>query len=145
MSVPSAPPPDQGSVDPPGPAASGCNAFTIGIVDDDDDVRSALEAMLESHGYATCAFGSAEALLAFPGLGQLAGVITDLQMPGMGGIELIQVLKSRAIPSILITAFATPVIERQAHAAGVHCFLRKPFGSDRLIEALETMMGRPAS
>lgn len=141
--MPSAPPAEPGRLGPPEQGHASAATNIIGIVDDDDDVRSALEALLESHGYATSAFATAEALLASPQAERLAGVITDLQMPGMGGIELARALRQRAIPAILITAFATPLIERRARDAGVQRCLRKPFASDHLALALRTMLDPP--
>jgi FixJ family two-component response regulator len=68
-----------------------------------------------------------------------ACVITDIQMPGMSGIELKQLLARRGcpVPVIMITARHEPGLEEGAHAAGAACFLRKPFAATALIDCLE--------
>ncbi|QCI93406.1 response regulator [Novosphingobium sp. EMRT-2] len=113
----------------------------IGIVDDDDDVREALEEMLESHGYLTISFKSATDFLKSADVARMFCVITDFQMPGLTGLDLIDALREFGLPTILITAFATPMIEQQARNAGVHRFLRKPFNPQQLVAAIKSIRG----
>lgn len=114
--------------------------YRIGIVDDDDDVRTALGALVESLGYEGEAFETADAFLASDNVSNLSCVITDLQMPGTNGLQLAQRLHRKGLPVILITAFPTPGIEKQAREAGVRYFLRKPFDPGDLIDALESIL-----
>lgn len=111
----------------------------IGIVDDDDDVREALEGMLESHGYLTASFKSATDFLKAADVASIFCVITDFQMPGLTGLDLIDALRDFGMPTIMITAFATPVIEQQARNAGVRLFLRKPFNPQQLVAAIKSI------
>ncbi len=68
-----------------------------------------------------------------------ACIITDLQMPGMSGLELKQHLVARqfAMPVIMITAHYEPGLEERALASGAVYFLRKPFDGDTLIGCIE--------
>jgi FixJ family two-component response regulator len=109
----------------------------VGIVDDDVDVRISLNALVESIGYGARTYETADSLLSSGQICDFACIITDLQMPGTNGLQLAEGLRiAGGPPVILITAFPTPNIERQAKAAGVRCFLRKPFDPGTLIDTL---------
>lgn len=108
----------------------------VAIVDDDDDVASALGSLVESMGIDATLFASADLFLS-DREGDFDLVISDVQMPGKSGLDLAKQLKSEGVPIILITAFPSVEIERQAHLHGVWCFIRKPFDPDELIECIE--------
>lgn len=112
----------------------------IGIVEDDEDVRIALEALVASIGLKSEMFETADALLASGRLSELDCVLTDLQMPGTNGLSLARhIQRTRPLPVILFTAFPAPGLDRQAAAAGVRCLLRKPFDPLTLIDQLESI------
>ena len=113
----------------------------IAIIDDDESARIGLTTLVRSVGYAAQGFASAEQFL---GLGHdavrgFACVITDVQMPGLSGIELKQRLSEQRcpLPVIMITARNESGLEESALAAGAVCFLRKPFKAAVLIRCLE--------
>lgn len=112
----------------------------IGIVDDDDDVRISLCALVESLGYDGEAFETADAFIASGEPARFSCVVTDLQMPGTNGLQLAHAIRDNGPPVILITAFPTPSVEQQALDAGVHYFLRKPFDPGKLIDLLESIL-----
>ena len=60
------------------------------IIDDDDAVRDSLELLLSAAGYETRTFASADAFLASPRADGRACLLSDIRMPGMGGIELLE-------------------------------------------------------
>jgi len=111
----------------------------ISIIDDDDSMRSAVVALVRSAGYDAHGFASAEKFLGSGTVESFACIITDIQMPGMSGIELKQHLTASqcSVPVIMITARHDPGLEEQAIASGAACFLRKPFEADALIRCLE--------
>jgi FixJ family two-component response regulator len=115
---------------------------SISIIDDDESMRRAVAALLRSAGYDTRCFASAEDFLASGAVGNFACVITDIQMPGMSGIELKEHLKACqcSVPVIMITARHEPGLEQSAIASGAACFLRKPFEADALIRCLESAL-----
>lgn len=108
----------------------------IAIVDDDEDVASALGSLVESMGLSATLFASADLFLSDRD-DEFDLVISDVQMPGRSGLDLARHLKDERMPIILITAFPSAEIERQAHLYDVWCFIRKPFDPDELIDCIE--------
>ncbi len=115
----------------------------ITIIDDDESVRVATESLVRSLGFSTRTFASAEDFLNSPLLGETACVITDVQMPGMSGVELQTRLRAQGdeTPLIFITAFPEERIRRQVHAAGAVGFLAKPFDGHAMIECIDRALG----
>lgn len=109
----------------------------IAIVDDDEPVRASLLGLIRSLGYAACSFASAEEFLASDDRNRVACVVTDLQMPGMSGLDLQRALAaSGGPPVILITAFPEDRLKQEALAGGAFGFLNKPFQSQGLARCL---------
>lgn len=102
-------------------------------------MRSAVAALVRSAGYDAHAFASAEEFLGSGIVANFACVITDIQMPGMSGIELKHHLTASksSVPVIMITARHDPGLEEKALAGGAVCFLRKPFEADAFIRCIE--------
>ena len=100
---------------------------------------SALIGLVRSAGYDARGFASAEEFLGCGMVPSPACIVTDVQMPGMSGIELKQHLDACqfSTPVIMITARHEPGLEERALASGAVCFLRKPFEGDTLIGCIE--------
>ena len=115
----------------------------ISIIDDDESLRRAVVALVRSAGYEARGFGSAEEFLSCGAVPNFACIITDIQMPGLSGIELKQHLTASQcpVPVIMITARHDPSLESEANASGAACFLRKPFEADALIRCIERALG----
>ncbi|MTV37076.1 response regulator transcription factor [Duganella radicis] len=116
---------------------------SIAIVDDDEAVRVGLRSLLRSYGYQVEVYDSALALLA---AGVMRGhhcIITDLQMPGMSGIELLEQLRrdGSQLPVILMTAFPEAALRKRAFQSGASCFLSKPFEANELLLCLKQASG----
>lgn len=111
----------------------------ISIVDDDDEVRAAIENLVQSHGLKAQGFASAEEFLQSPFAEQTACLITDVQMPGMSGVDLQDTLIKRGskLPIIFISAFPQEQLQRQVEAAGALVFLGKPFDSLQLMACIQ--------
>jgi FixJ family two-component response regulator len=79
----------------------------VAIVDDDQSVREALTSLVRALGYVAVTFECAEDLLKSRRRASVSCLITDLQMPGMTGLDLHHRLAAscKPIPTILITAF----------------------------------------
>src|SRR4030095_10453841 len=92
---------------------------TIAVVDDDEAVRDALRNLIASLDLGVATFASAEEFLASPACRAAACLITDVQMPGMSGLDLQRHLagSGNRIPVILITAFPRDHLRPQAEAA----------------------------
>jgi FixJ family two-component response regulator len=110
-------------------------APVISIVDDDDSFRKATANFVDSLGYAVMTFASAEEFLNSDQLEETACLISDVQMPGMTGIELQDrlIADGRQMPVIFISAFSDGRCRSRALAAGALGFLSKPFAEAKLI------------
>ena len=111
----------------------------IAIVDDDEDVCQATKSLLRSLGYRVATFTAAEAFLKSGELHETSCLITDVQMPGMSGIELQARLKAEAqrIPVIVMTAFPDDSVRDRAVQQGALGFLTKPFSLEALTACLD--------
>ncbi len=114
----------------------------VAVVDDDRSIRTALSSLLRSASYEVVLYDSAEAFL--EGLAHAAPdcLITDIQMPGLGGLALIERLAviRPLLPTIVITAFPEEALRRRAMDAGAVAFLSKPFDASLLLETIERAM-----
>src|SRR5262249_6265452 len=110
----------------------------ISIVDDDALAREGISVLVESLGYKTATFESAEHFLQSSMVGETACLITDLQMPGLSGLELQEALQSQGnhTPVIVITAYPNDKHRARALDNGAVGFLSKPFNEQTLIECL---------
>ena len=111
----------------------------VAIVDDDASMRTSIERLLQAKGYATIAFASAEELVRNGVVDGTIGLILDIHLGGMSGIELRRRLAAAGstIPVVFITAYDDEKTRDEALAAGCVDYLRKPFDASRLIAALE--------
>jgi FixJ family two-component response regulator len=118
----------------------------ISIVDDDDSLRTALVGLVRSLGYDARGYGSAEAFLADAKARSSACVVTDIQMPGMSGVDLKERLDrdGSTAPVIMITARTEPGLRERATASGAVCVLQKPFAAEALIACLEKALAAAA-
>jgi len=110
----------------------------ISIVDDDESVREATSALVRSLGFAAATFASAEDFLESDRLGDTSCLITDVQMPGLSGVELQSrlIADGRLMPIIGVTAYPEESIRAQMLRAGAIGFLSKPFNDECLIDCL---------
>jgi FixJ family two-component response regulator len=118
------------------------NTPVISIVDDDEAVRLALRSLVRSLGYVSNVFASAEEFLESSRLNETSCLISDVQMPGMNGIELQGRLKrlNCRTPVIFVTAFPDERNRTRALEAGAIGFLEKPFEGRTMIQLIETAL-----
>ncbi|HWE24522.1 MAG TPA: response regulator [Myxococcales bacterium] len=119
------------------------NNSTIAVVDDDASVREALQGLLKSAGFHAEVFASAEEFLDSGQLARTACLIVDVRMPGMGGLELQRrvVAGGHRVPVIFITAHGDEELRAQALEAGAWEYLHKPFGEQKLLDAIAGCVG----
>ena len=112
---------------------------TVIVVDDDKSTLDSLILLLESAGYRSRGFGSAEELLESSLVQNACCLILDIKLPGMSGFQLQEVLSAShtAIPVIFITGQDRPGMERQALTLGAIAYLRKPFDDQALLDAIQ--------
>ena len=109
---------------------------TLLLVEDNDELRGAIQGVLEALGYRVAtAANSPEALAALKGAGgRIALVICDVVMPGMSGPQVVEQLRAinPAIRVILISGYTDNVVVRHGILEGEYDFLEKPFSTDHL-------------
>lgn len=113
---------------------------TVLLIDDDEAMRRSTQQALDLAGFEVVAYGSAEAALGQAGPGFNGVVVTDIRMPGMDGMTLLQHLGDRDadLPVILITGHAEVSLAVEAMRAGAYDFIEKPFA----VQALATVIRR---
>jgi FixJ family two-component response regulator len=119
------------------------SAPLISIVDDDESIREATKGLVRSLGYKAATFASAEEFLQSDNLDNTSCLITDVQMPGLSGLELQRRLIAQGtnMPTIFITAFPEEATRSSALKAGAVGYLGKPFSEESLLKCLDTALG----
>jgi DNA-binding NtrC family response regulator len=105
------------------------------VVDNEEGLCRMMEAVLSDNGYAVTAFTrSFEAVETFQA-GQWDLLVSDIKMPGMDGLELLQQVKQKdpSLPVIMVTAYATVEKSIQAFRKGACDLLIKPFEPEELL------------
>ena len=120
------------------------SALQISIVDDDESMREATKGLVRSLGYQAVTFASAEEFLQSDSVSNTSCLITDVQMPGLSGIDLQRGLITRGVqmPTIFITAFPEEGARLRALTAGAFGYLGKPFSEESLVSCLDKALGR---
>ena len=108
------------------------------IVDDDLSVCRALSLLLKSHGFKVETFMRAADFLAFKRLKLPSCLVLDIQLPGINGLALQEVMKQRgiSIPIIFITGHGDIPMSVKGMKAGAVDFLPKPFTKKKLLDAV---------
>lgn len=116
----------------------------IYIVDDDPLVRGTIAKMLESNGFTTQQFGSADELLKELEFLERGCIITDLRMPGLSGLDLVRHMQANGIdhPVIVISGQADIALAVETMKAGAVEFLEKPLHTTMLLEAVKSSVLR---
>jgi FixJ family two-component response regulator len=114
----------------------------ISLIDDDASFRLATDSLLRARGYTVRAFSSAAEFLQSPQLDETSCVITDVQMPGISGLELQTLLRNRGrtVPIIFITAFPDESARARALREGAVCYLSKASDASGLIKCIESAL-----
>src|SRR5258708_2043006 len=123
------------------------NTLRILIVEDELDLQDILTQLLPYYQLAAESVTSAEQalqLLAQPE-NRYAGALIDLGLPGMGGCELVKVIRSqpttRDLPCVAMTAWHSSELRQQALAAGFNAYFAKPFVPETIIGDLKAAIG----
>lgn len=117
------------------------------VVEDDAALSEALVDSLEIAGYAVRAAEDAESALAFLDKQQPGLVLSDVQMPGMDGHDLLRIIKRRhpGLPVVLMTAYGQIDKAVDAMRDGAADYLPKPFEPDRLLAAAARYFREPGA
>lgn len=114
----------------------------IAIVDDDEAIRIGLSSLIRSEGYGVALFESAEAFLESLTGAEPQCLLTDIQMPGISGLDLQSRMRAEHpdVPVLIMTAFPEEAVRQRAFALGAVCFLSKPFDARELLQCLRVAL-----
>ena len=116
---------------------------TIMVVEDDQDLRDALQDTLEMHDHQVVVADSAEAALPLLSRHRIDMVVSDVRMPGKSGYELLADLRRDypQIPALLMTAYGDVARAVEAMQMGAVDYLVKPFKPQQLLDVLDHQLG----
>jgi two-component system, LuxR family, response regulator FixJ len=118
----------------------------VHIIDDDDAARDSLAFLIGTVGIAVRTYESPLPFLKLLPLKEPACVITDIRMPEMTGLELLQKLRDihRQLPVIVITGHGDVPLAVEAMKLGASDFIEKPFDDEVLLGAVRSALQRRA-
>ena len=107
----------------------------IMLVDNEEGLCRMMEAVLMDQGYQVKSFTRPVQAVAEFSAGDYQLIISDIKMPEMDGLEVLQHIRNRdpEVPVIMITAYATVEMSIQALRRGAYDMLTKPFEPDELV------------
>ncbi|HDL7194944.1 TPA: response regulator transcription factor [Yersinia enterocolitica] len=110
----------------------------IYLIDDDEGVRAALNALLTTMGWEVKAFSNGQIFLDTFAITQPSCVLLDIRMPGKSGMTILEAIQERnsALPVIIMTGHGNVELCRRAFKGGALEFLTKPIDADVLIETV---------
>ena len=110
-------------------------APTVFVIDDDEGSRNSIECLFNVHGISCTTFDSAQKFLEGRTEQPIGCIVTDLNMPGMTGLELYQktVELGWSVPTIIVTAFGEVGSCSRAFKSGILDYLEKPVPTEALI------------
>ena len=119
--------------------------FVVAVVDDEKSILQSLDFLLQSADLAVHLFTSASALIASNTLLQLDCLISDIDMPGMDGFQLLRLVRAirPELPIILITGYPEQV-KRIPFLDGSYLrYFIKPFNGSEMLAAVDDALGQP--
>ena len=121
--------------------------FQILVIDDEQGIRNLLDTLLSRKGYDVVLAASGRKGVELFRRERPDVVVLDLNMPEMGGITVLQQIRTLKPdqPVIVLTGAGTPEKEQQVHALGVDQFIKKEFSLHRLGDALKRILKTPHS
>lgn len=119
-------------------------ASTVFVIDDDADMRAAIEGLLKAAGIRSESFGTAEEFLRSDEPDEPSCLVLDVSLPGVSGIELQRKLTDAgvSIPIIFITGHGDIPMTVKAIKSGAVEFLTKPFDDQDLLNAIQQAFER---
>ena len=110
----------------------------VHVVDDDEAVRDSTRALLESYGIEVRAYASAGEFLRAGSAQPRGCILLDLHMPGMSGLELLEILRARGskLPVVAVTGRGDAVLKERVVRAGAVMLLDKPISDATLLDSL---------
>jgi CheY-like chemotaxis protein len=113
------------------------------VVDDDSLPRKFVVDCLRTQGHQSDQAASAEDALALLGTSEIDLMITDIRLPAMSGVELVQRLHDKypALPVVAITGDVSTEVKYELAEAGLRALLQKPFSCAQLLSEIRRCLG----
>ena len=123
-------------------SSQGARIGTVFVVDDDDAVRDMLRTLIEADGFNVQTWSTAEAFLADYDISRPGCLVLDLDLPGMDGLELAEMLLARRarLPIIIVSSRGDLLTSSRAKGINAQGYLSKPFANQLLIECIRHAM-----
>ncbi len=116
---------------------------TVLIIEDDLNLREGLELLFKIEGYETLGVSNGRTALNLIRNRQPDVVLTNFQMPGADGLEVLRAIRTdgeiASTPIVFLTANHRPSIREQAVRDGADAFLTKPFNLEELVSTVEEL------
>jgi DNA-binding NtrC family response regulator len=108
---------------------------SILVIDDEAEIREGLELLLSSEGYAVTSAETGEAGIARLEQEPFDLLLLDVSLPGRSGLDLLRDIRQRDphLPVVLITAYGSIDMARQAFKSGAQDYITKPWSNDELL------------
>jgi len=115
----------------------------VAVVDDDEAIREALCDLMMVTGLGCSTFDSAPAFLNDNAPKDFDCLITDVRMPGMSGLDLLERMRARGsdLPVIVLTSVLDSSARAKAFELGAQAWLTKPVADDALLDQLKAAIG----
>lgn len=119
------------------------DSSSVFVIDDDEAAADSIEALMESEGFSTRVFNSAEQYLSDCDTPTPSCLIVDVRLPRVSGLELQEMLIARdvCIPIIFVSGHADETLKQRALKNGAVDFLEKPFPGAQLTATVRRIIG----
>jgi FixJ family two-component response regulator len=123
-------------------ASTAAMAHLVVVIEDDPALQKTLWRVLRAGGYDAAVYGSAEEFLASPPQLDPIGLLLDIHLGGMSGLDLQRRLRDQGsrLPVIIITAFDDARSREQAERQGCVAYLRKPCEAETILAVLRRLV-----
>jgi len=115
-------------------------------VDDMRSMRDLVKSVLEKRGHSVTTHDDGQTALEYAQSNKADLVISDINMPNMNGISLVEALRAlpgyRKTPILMLTTEDADEKKQQARSAGANGWIQKPFNPDRLVNAVDKTLSK---
>ncbi len=119
-------------------------SYRAAVIEDDELINRLISINLESNGYQTFSFQSAEEYLEAMDREAIDILVLDLRLPGINGLELVKRIRRRGLnyPILMLTVEQRTPTKVEAFASGADDYLTKPFDMEELLARVKRMIIR---
>jgi FixJ family two-component response regulator len=114
----------------------------VAVIEDDPASQKTLARVLRTGGFDAAIYASAEEFLASPPQSAPIGLLLDVHLGGMSGLDLLRLLRNEGstVPVIIVTAFDDAHSRQQAERLGCVAYLRKPCEAETILTLLRSLV-----